>query len=376
MDIGFQKTIVFLIFIGIGVLLKVKFRSKEEITGIKKIILNLALPATIFIALLGIKIELGLLLLPILALVLNLLLFFSMPLLLPLVGLKKESPEYRTARLLVPSLAPGLSCFPFVLEFLGEDYLAKAAMADLGNKFFVLVFLYLIAMNWHYSLWSTHVKKGKGKMKTMLKAMVSEPVNIFIGAALLLLAFGFSKDSLPFFIGQTLEKLSLIMTPLVLLFIGLAVKIKRKQFFQIFSLLCIRAGLVLLISGIFIAFGGITTSGNILLAIAFGLSACSFWPYAHIATVDTLEVDVESEKRTFSGDFGVAILALSFPISTILVLAVLNSGTFLLSSYTVLMCSGLLLAIGLLIPAIGGVTKKLSEQKPVNAKFKSAAENA
>ena len=77
MDIGIQKTIVFLFFIFIGVLLKVKFKSKEEISGIKKIILNLALPATIFIALLGVKVELHLLILPLLALGLNLLLFFS-----------------------------------------------------------------------------------------------------------------------------------------------------------------------------------------------------------------------------------------------------------------------------------------------------------
>ena len=97
MDIGIQKTIVFLFFIFIGVLLKVKFKSKEEISGIKKIILNLALPATIFIALLGVKVELHLLILPLLALGLNLLLFFSMPLILPLMGIGKNTPEYTRA---------------------------------------------------------------------------------------------------------------------------------------------------------------------------------------------------------------------------------------------------------------------------------------
>ena len=372
MDIGFQKTIVFLIFIGIGVLLKVKFKSKEEITGIKKIILNLALPATIFVALLGIDVELSLLLLPILALTLNLLLFVATPLLLPVLGIKKESPEYRTARLLVPSLAPGLSCFPFVLEFLGEDFLAKAAMADLGNKLFVLIFLYFIAMNWHYGLQSNNAKTSKGKVKTMLKAMISEPVNLFIGVALLMLAFGFSKDSLPFFLSQTLEKLSLIMTPLVLLFIGLAVKIKRKQFLQILSLLCVRAGLVLFISTVFITVSGIDTSSNVLLMLAFGLSACSFWPYAHIATVDSLEMEIKPKKKTFNSNFGIAILALSFPISTVLVLTVLNSGQFLLSGYNLFMCSGFLLAIGLLIPRLIGVGKKLGEHKSVNPKLKSA----
>ena len=369
MDISLQKTIVFLFFIFIGVLLKVKFKSKEEVSGIKKIILNLALPATIFIALLGIKVELHLLVLPLLALGLNLLLFFAMPLILPLMGIRKKTPEYRTAKLLIPSLAPGLSCFPFVLEFLGEDYLAKAAMADLGNKVFVLFFLYLVAMNWHYALQSDQSKKDGTQLKPMLKAMISEPVNIFIGVALLLISFGITMDSLPFFLSETLEKLSLIMTPLVLLFIGLAVKIKRKQFFQIFSLLCTRAGLVLLISGIFILISGIQAQNEILLTMAFGLSACSFWPYAHIAAVDSLELENKPKKKTFNNNFGIAILALSFPLSTILILGVLNSGSLFSSAYTILLVAGLLLAVGLVIPFFGGLTFKWKSLRFVGPKL-------
>lgn len=374
MDIGIQKTIVFLFFIFIGVLLKVKFKSKEEISGIKKIILNLALPATIFIALLGVKVELHLLILPLLALGLNLLLFFSMPVILPLMGIGKGTSEYRTAKLLVPSLAPGLSSFPFILEFLGEEYLAKAAMSDLGNKVFVLFFLYLVAMNWHYGLQLDKKKNGGTKLKPLIKAMVSEPVNVFIAAALVLLAFGLHMDSLPFFLSETLEKLSLIMTPLVLLFIGLAVKIKRKQFFQIFSLLCTRAGLVLLITGIFVTIAGIEARNEILLTMAFGLSACSFWPYAHIAAVDSLEMDKKSKRRTFSGDFGVAILALSFPLSTMLILATLNSGSFFVNPVNIFMVAVALLGIGFIIPLCSGISKKKwSEQKLIDHEISSAA---
>ena len=373
MDVGIQKTIVFLFFIFIGILLKVKFKSKEEITGIKKVILNLALPATIFIALLGVKVELHLLILPLLALGLNLLLFFAMPFILPLMGIGKGTSEYRTAKLLVPSLAPGLSSFPFILEFLGEEYLAKAAMSDLGNKVFVLFFLYLVAMNWHYSLQSNEKRNGGTKLKPLIKAMVAEPVNVFIGAALVLLGFGLSMDSLPFFMSETLEKLSLIMTPLVLLFIGLAVKIKRKQFFQIFSLLCTRAGLVLLLSGIFVTITGIEARNEILLTIAFGLSACSFWPYAHIAAVDSMEMDKKSKKKTFSSDFGVAILALSFPLSTILILAALNSGSFFVNPFHIFMMAVVLLTVGFAIPLISGVSKKKwSGQKLIDHEINSA----
>ena len=172
MDLTLQKTLTFILFIGIGLLLKLKFNSKEELNGIKKIILNLALPATIFIALLGVKIDATLLSLPFLALFLNIAVFLGFPYILPITGIAKDSPEGRTASLLVASLAPGLTCFPFVLEFLGEEYLAKVAMADLGNKVFVLIVLYLVAMNWYYRKRAI-VKTSNGKkIKSLVLAMI------------------------------------------------------------------------------------------------------------------------------------------------------------------------------------------------------------
>ncbi|GMN06686.1 hypothetical protein MTsPCn5_20750 [Croceitalea sp. MTPC5] len=371
MDISFQKTIVFLFFIFIGFLLKNKFKSKDEVTGIKKIILNLALPATIFIALLGVHIKLNLLLLPLLALGLNLLLFLIFPLVLPVLGIKKRTPEFRTARLLIPSLAPGLSCFPFVLEFLGEDYLAKAAMADLGNKVFVLVILYLVAMNWYLSLHGKKQKSKGSKVGAMLKVMVAEPVNIFIAMALILLGFGLNMESLPFFISETLQKLSMIMTPLVLLFIGLSVKIKRKQFVQIFSLLSLRAGLVFLICGIAVIITGLKVQNDILLLLAFGLSACSFWPYAHIAAVDTLEMTGKVKKKTFQNDYAISILALSFPLSTLLILAVLNTGPFITVTPNIFLVSAVLGVLGFLPSLYSWSKKMMKRQKLLNAEIES-----
>ncbi|WP_435623865.1 AEC family transporter [Flagellimonas sp.] len=367
MDSGLYKTITFVCFILIGVFLKSKIKSKDEKSGIKAIILNLALPATIFIALLGVKVQWNLLFLPIMALTLNVILFLATPFVLPLVGIKKGSAEFRTARLLIPSLAPGLSCFPFVLEFLGENALAKVAMADLGNKIFVLVILYVVAMNWHYQLRSIS-KKGNGKLMSLLKVLISEPVNIFIAAALLLLMFGFTMDSLPILFSDILEKLSIIMTPLVLLFIGLGIKLKRKQFFQVFSVLCIRAGLVFALGGVFVWVSGIQSLESILLLLAFGLSSCSFWPYAHISAVEHLEI-ADTQKRTFDGDFALNILALSFPLSTVLILGVLNTGTFFATNINILFVGGTLFAVGLIYPLLNGLNKKVSLTKVSKAKI-------
>ena len=348
MDVSLQKTITFILFIGIGLLLKVKFSTKAEVVGIKKIILNLALPATIFIALLGIKVEADLLLLPLMALILNALLFYVFPLLLPILGIEKETPNYRTAKMLIPSLAPGLSCFPFVLEYLGDSYLAKAAMADLGNKVFVLMILYVVAMNWHYKVQKKKAQSGKAKLKSLGIAMISEPVNVFIAAALLLVGFGLNLDSLPFFASETLSRLSLLMTPLVLLYIGLAVNIKKDQLIQILGVLMLRAGFVILITGLLVMFTGISIQNDILLMLAFGLSACSFWPFAHISAVDAAEVDVE--KKTFNSNFAVSILALSFPLSTILILGILSSGNIFAEPTNIFLLGGILSIAGFGLP--------------------------
>jgi hypothetical protein len=375
MDLTLQKTITFVLFIGIGILLKLKFKSKEELTGIKKIILNLALPATIFLALIGVKIDSALLSLPFLALMLNMILFLVFPYLIPLTGIAKNSPQYRTARLLVPSLAPGLSCFPFVIEFLGDDYLAKAAMADLGNKVFVLIILYLVAMNWYYRKRAMKTASNTKKIKSLVLAMISEPVNIFIIIALILVFFGFTKESLPFFISETISRLSLIMTPLVLLFIGLAVNIKKKQFSKLLALLFLRAGFVALLCGSLIMVCNIEVQNDILLLLAFGLSACSFWPFSHIALVDAQEKKIAKSKRTFNSNFAVNVLALSFPLSTVLILGILSSGSLFSSATPVFLLGAIFMSLGILpfiIKNIKAIRRKAAKEKMQWVIFKTS----
>ena len=360
MDINLQKTFLFLLFIGIGLLLKVKLKDKSELAGIKVIILNLALPATIFIALLGVNIEASLLLLPLIALLLNVVLFFVTPLVLPILGIKRGTPNFRTGQLLVSSLAPGLSCFPFILEYLGDSYLAKAAMADLGNKVFVLLILYLVAMRWHYKTQEIQNTSNKAKLKSLCIAMVSEPVNIFILVALVLLSFGLHMESLPFIVSESLSRLSLLMTPLVLLFIGLSVKIKKRQFAQIISVLLLRAGIVVLLGIGLISIANITIAQDRLLLLAFGLSACSFWPFAHIAAVDAQEKRVLNFRKTFNQNFAINILAISFPLSVVLILGILSAGTLFANIDTMLILATVLITGGLVYPGFMLLVKKKS----------------
>ena len=85
-------------------------------------------------------------------------------------------------------------------------------------------------------------------------------------------------------------------------------------------------------------------------------------------------MDKKSKRRTFSSDFGVAILALSFPLSTMLILATLNSGAFFVNPFNIFMIAIALLGVGLIIPLCSGISKKKwSEQKLIDHEINATA---
>ncbi len=331
MSIAVQKTITLIILILIGAILKLKIKEKSQLNGIKVVILSIALPATIFVALLKINIASNLFFIPLLALVFNILMFGLSKYLIAFTGFKKNSSTYRSILMLFPSLAPGLSCFPFIIEFLNDDALAHAALADVGNKIFVLIVLYIIAMKWYYNnpvnIMSAKSGNTKDKIKDMLLVLVKEPVNLVIISALLLLGIGYNIETLPAFLSQSALKISAMMTPLVLIFIGLAVRIKWQQFRTILSLLFLRSAFAFLISALILMFLPIQSNAIMLMVVIFPQSSCSFWPFAHMSAVNQLEnKNKENSNRTFNIDFGLSMLACSLPFSSLLILLICTIG--------------------------------------------------
>lgn len=341
-----QKTLSLLLLIGIGALLRSKLKGPDALGGVKVLILSIALPATIFVALLKIEIEAHLLFLPVLALAFNLIVLVLMGPLLSVLGMENNSAGGRTLKMLIPSLAPGLSCFPFLVEYLGEESLALAALADVGNKIFVLIILYLLAMHWYYQ--RTTQREGSGqKLKGLLISLVQEPVNLMIVAAMVLLALGMNISSLPIFLQDTVGRMSGLMTPVILLFIGMAVTFRWAHMRMIFSLLAIRSGFAFLLSALLAFLMPEMAPAMILLAVVFPQSAASFWPYAHMAAVDRMEENPVAGK-TFDTELALTVLACSLPFSTILILAVCSAGTIFANPYTLLLAAALMFVLAIL----------------------------
>lgn len=354
-----MKTVSLLLLILIGYLFRRKLGSKESKDGIRTVILSLALPATIFIALLKIDFVPGLAIVPLLALGFNLVVFGILST-LPVQSLfNLPTNQYRTLVLLIPSLAPGLSSFPFILEYSGESSLAVAALADLGNKVFVLVIAYLIAMKWYFAE-RTHLEGGRSvRLKALWVSLVNEPVNLVIITAIVMLSLGLGYDAFPAFIRDSVDKISLMMTPLVLLFIGISIKFSWAQFKAIFSFVFFRSAIAFLISGLMLVFFPVTDLATALLIVVFPQSACSFWPYAHMAVVNEMESkDKEHHGKTFDLDFAMNVLACSLPFSVLMIMMIYSTGSFftapahLFESTAVLL---LLAALPVLIPARKGL---------------------
>ena len=352
MNIALQKAIALLALIAVGLLLKPKIKSKEQADGLKIIILSLALPATIFIALLKTEVHIELISLPILALVFNLLLFGLCYVLLPYMGVERGSPDFRTLLMMIPSLAPGLSCFPILAEYQGDQAVAWAALGDLGNKVFVLILLYLLAMRWYYRFFPSENVSTSAKVKDLLLTLIREPVNIVLVFALFFLSMGWHLDNLPAFVQDVVLKIGAIMTPLVLLYIGISVQPRWAELRMIGGLLLLRSGLTLLISGIFLSIAPAMSPAAAILAVVFPQSAVSFWPFAHIAAVHGLESEKKVANRIFNPGLALNFIALSLPFSTLFILLICTIGVPATQPISLGFAGILMVAVALLPPLL------------------------
>lgn len=321
-----EKVISFLILIIIGVLFRGKVKNKEQKDTIKTLILAIALPAVIFSALLKIDLSSSLIYPPILVLSLNFTLFLSIRWLLPIImGENTTEANKRTLMMMLPSLAPYLSCFPFLAEYSNDTIVGLAAIADTGNKLFILIFLYFLAMYWAYG------KQVFGKKETKSNKIIDtllQPINLAIVIALAASLLGIRLETIPIYFQESLTYLRNLLTPTIMIFIGLAVKVKGKQFKLILGLLLWRSAIAFALSALAIGLFNFDSLATILLVAAFPQSSCSFIPYAHISIFSNRQ---DKNKALFNPGLALSLLAISLPFSALTIVWIYSSGNFFAS---------------------------------------------
>ena len=321
-----DKIISFAILIVIGVLFRGKVKNQEQKDTIKTLILVVALPAVIFSALLKIDLSSSLIYPPMLVLSLNIVLFLSTGWLLPII-LGENTPEAnkRTLMLMLPSLAPYLSCFPFLAEYSNDTIIGLAAIADTGNKIFILIFLYLLAMYWAYG--KQVFSKKETKYNKLIDTLL-QPINLAIVIALAASLIGIRLETIPVYFQESLTYLRNLLTPTIMIFIGLAVKVKGKQFKLILGLLLWRSAIAFALSALAIGLFNFNSLVTVLLVVAFPQSSCSFIPYAQISIFSNSQ---DKTKALFNPTLALSLLAISLPFSALIIVWIYSSGNFFAS---------------------------------------------
>ena len=336
---------VFFLLITLGFILKHKFKKQSFKTGLKIYILNIALPATIFISIINFEISSNFLLYPLIALFFNIIIFAITPLILKIAKIS-DSKKKRTLLMLLPSFAPGLSCFPIINDFLGSEALAKASIIDFGNKFFVLLFLFFIAIRLHNVNQNNAIYNRRKSIKPMLKNFLYEPINIIIFVAIIFLWTGNTITNLPNLLIDFFSKISDTLTPVVLIFIGLSIILKRDVVMDIIPLLLLRSGICLLILTFLLQLTGYGFYTETKLFLILSISSVSFWPFAHMTFVNNIEKDIDKRNKTFDIKFGLNFLAYSLPFSTTLILFLFSNDSFLSNAINLYLISVFLIILG------------------------------
>lgn len=231
-----NRALPILLLIGLGYWIRRSaFIAESSIDDLRKLVVNIALPAVLFLAFLDINLEATYIVIFVLVFLLNLLLFGFGRL---LKGWLNSTHIYFP--FLMTGFEMGMMGIPLFGSAYGLDNVSFIAIFDVGHELFIW-FVYLAFL--------LIVRDGSGDMGTLTGAFIRSPVILGIVAGLLLNILG-ARDLLFDTIGLggvmgTLEFLSALIVPLILIIVGYGIKIDREGIREALPVIVIRLGLLI-----------------------------------------------------------------------------------------------------------------------------------
>ncbi len=226
--------ILLLLFLGYW-FRRTNFLSEAIVEGLRRLVVNVALPAVLFLSFLNIDLQLSFVVLSAAVFLINVALY--------LIG-----------RFLGPRLAPDHPYFPFLMtgfeygmlaiSLFGSAYglaqIGIIAVVDLGHELFIwFVFLPLLLAR----------RDGSQRPRDLLQTFIKSPVVIAILSALLLNIAGLQEllYSWPITGGvmSTLDFLAALTIPLILLTVGYGIKLDRAGFGSAARVVLIRLAIII-----------------------------------------------------------------------------------------------------------------------------------
>ena len=130
-----------------------------------------------------------------------------------------------------------------------------------------------------------------------------------------------------------------------------------------------RMGLAFLLSGLFAYAIPALTPAMILLLVVFPQSACSFWPFAHMSAIQSMEDKDEQPNPTFDVNFGLNILACSLPFSTLLIIGIFSFSDYFINPVTLLGLGSIILAISFAPDILKATSFRADRERKISLKL-------
>lgn len=237
-----SKVIPIILLISLGYFIQVKEIMKQStIDEMKKVVINISLPAILFMTFLSMELKKEYFLIIIATFIL--LGIFC------LVGVSLNRIKIIAHPLnpfISSGFAFGLLGIPLYATVFGAENLGKISIFGVGHEFFMW-FVYFTALKIRFK----NTKFSMGDVKGFLKSPII--LSIIFGVVFNILGFEilFEKSTLLKGIYGTLRYLANLATPLILIIIGFGLKFNKEYMKQSFRFLILRMGVILTVGYIF-----------------------------------------------------------------------------------------------------------------------------
>lgn len=234
-----SKVIPIIVLISIGYILKLnRFISTNTIDEIKKLIINISLPALLFTSFLDLELELKYLLIILIIFASNILMLYTGKLIGRFI---KEKDSYFP--LLFGGFEMGMLGFPLFGIVYGTDNIKYIGILDIGQEFYVWFILLAILLN---------LKNGEKNYRKLFHSFITSPVILAIIFALVFNLFEIknfiANNSLLASLLESVNLVGSITIPLILIVIGYEANFKISNFYLPLKIISIRLVLLLILA--------------------------------------------------------------------------------------------------------------------------------
>ncbi|UCG01722.1 MAG: AEC family transporter [Candidatus Heimdallarchaeota archaeon] len=240
----------------LGILLKsTTLLKRDDADVLLKIVFYISLPALILNTIPTVDINLTFFFLPILSSIIIIITFLVSSLVVNYQNFEEKTKGVFIIGTMIMNLGFNV---PFVLGAYGVEGFARATFFDIGNITLTLSLTYFIAQK-HGSL------EGEEKIKFLNKKLITSPPLIALIIGLIL---NFTGVSLDFNITYLLDLLSGLLTPLLILSIGIYFNPTLENIFPVTQVILIRMGLGLTLGVVFALLLGLDDLSSKIIIIS------------------------------------------------------------------------------------------------------------